>query len=99
MKPTDLTKTIAMFQSPYGTTTVWEVSADNPDSSLLDDWFRISQCLAVTLQPLPKDAVVAGQLQALAVAREKTVDEFKAKLDNIDGRMANLRALTDGRDK
>jgi hypothetical protein len=38
--------------------------------------------------------VTGAQLTALTRMREKVVDEFAAKLSNIDERIANVRSLT-----
>lgn len=66
----------------------------NDDNWTLDEYVRLSEWQTVEFKSLPPEAMVSAQLTALAELRAKTVTEFTERLNQIDGRMANLRALT-----
>jgi hypothetical protein len=67
---------------------------DDDENWTLEDYVRLTEWVAVEFKPLPPETLVAAQMAALTELRAQTVAEFTEKLMNIDGRMANLRALT-----
>ncbi len=85
---------VALFrEQKYDFITVFHLR-DGQEDYAPSDYVRISEWMPVEFKPLSPAEVAGAQMVALSKLREKTVDEFKEKLDFIDGRIANLRALT-----
>jgi hypothetical protein len=68
--------------------------SDGDEGWMLDDYVRISEWATVEFKALPPETLVEAEVAALTELRAATVAEFTKKLNHIDGRMANLRALT-----
>jgi hypothetical protein len=93
-KKDEMTMRIALFKSDVGSVNVWQLYGKDEDYVPLDSYIRISEWQTIAFKPLNKDAVTGAQLTALTRMRAKVVDEFAAKLSNIDERIANVRSLT-----
>jgi hypothetical protein len=61
---------------------------------MLDDYVRLSEWQTVEFKELPPEAMAEAEMKSLSELRAQTVAEFTEKLNYIDGRLANLRALT-----
>ena len=103
MSAAPITQHVALFQSiDYpGTPSAWTRNKSWKDGELVDDagycpsgYVRVSEWVAITFPPLASDEVVAAQVAAVTEQRAKVVEEFTAKLANIDAHLANLRAIT-----
>lgn len=96
MNTENMTKKVAMFRHhEMGFISIIEFpDYAEDDSWTMDSYIRISEWTTVDFKPLPPETLVEAQMVALSELRARTVDEFTEKLANIDGRMANLRALT-----
>jgi hypothetical protein len=85
---------VALFRgSSYDSIIVLQLYGDGDDWST-EGYVRITEWQTVEFQPLPPAELCAVEMAALNAQRAKTVEEFTAKLSYIDGRIANLRALT-----
>lgn len=90
---TSMTKRVALFrETKYDSTVVFMLYGD--DDWTVEGYVRISEWHNVEFKALPPAAMCAAEMAALNALRAKTVDEFTEKLSFIDGRIANLRALT-----
>jgi len=92
MKPSDLTRRVALFQSEYGTCSVWEVHGD-PDKPLLEGYVRVSDVLEITVTPLPPKEITAGQLRTLYAMRANVAAKAGRDIAALDARIESLRAL------
>lgn len=92
----ELTKRMALFRDQkYGSVLSFDLHGkDESYTPSIGEYVRITEWMTVTFKPLSASDVTGAELMALSKFREKTVNEFKEKLDFIDGRIANLRALT-----
>lgn len=69
----------------------WFVGGDEP---VHEEYVRMTEWQEIEFKPLPAEETARTQMAALTRLREQTVAEFSEKLSFIDGRIANLRALT-----
>lgn len=92
-----LTKRVAVFRNvKHGFDAVrclYEGQADE-DYTAGDDYVRVSEWMDAEFKPLTDGDIAGTQIVALTKLRKQTVNEFKQKLDYIDGKIANLRALS-----
>jgi hypothetical protein len=91
-----LNKKIAVFrQTKLNFECVIEIGGDDTDENwTLDEYVRLTEWQPVEFKALPPETLAAAEMDALSALRAQTVAEFTEKLSYIDGRMANLRALT-----
>jgi hypothetical protein len=97
MSDKDFTMRVAMFrESKWDFRTTFHQHAGQNDENYHppSGYVRVSDWVDVEFKPLTPEEVAGGELIALNQLRAETVNEFKRKLDDIDERMANLRALT-----
>lgn len=86
--------TVAVFRcQEYGFTSVLNRPSTADDEWCLDGYSRLSEWQEIQFKPLSPDGIAGAELIALTKLREKVVAQFSEKLESIDGRMANLRAL------
>lgn len=89
------TMKIALFrQTKCGFIAIFNLDEGKDESWTMLDYVRVSQWKTVEFDMLPPDETAAAEMAALSELRAETVDEFAQKLSYIDGRIANLRALT-----
>jgi hypothetical protein len=72
----------------------WTTGELDDNYSPTSDYVRLTEWQEVDLPELPPDQVIPQQLAALAREREEAVEKFHKALADIDGRIANLRAVT-----
>lgn len=72
----------------------WETGELDPNYTFGSDYVRLTDWKEIEFDPLPKDALVQAETASLQAERERVVQKFTDALALIDGRMANLRALT-----
>jgi len=58
-----------------------------------DGYVRISEWQTIEFKALPPADMAEAQMKSLTTLRDRTVAEFRAKLEYIDGKIENLRAL------
>jgi hypothetical protein len=93
-KPNEMTHRIAVFQDDkFDFVTVFPNYGDEATYAP-DGYVRISEWQTIDFKALPPADLAEAQMQSLATLREKTVTEFRAKLEYIDAKIENLRALT-----
>ena len=92
MKRAELVRRVALYRSPYDSYRIWECGPD-PDKVSIEGYVRVSEVLEITVTPLPHEEIVAGQMRALYALRSGTEQEFRKRLEVIDGKIADLRAL------
>lgn len=93
--PTTIAKKIALFrETKLDFITSFELHEGRDEGWTMGDYVRITEWMPVEFVALPPDVLAAAEMDALNALRAKTVEEFTEKLNYIDGRIANLRALT-----
>jgi hypothetical protein len=86
---------VAMFRNTkYDFVTVLGIGPSEKDDWTMEEYIRISEWQSVEFKPLSKETLAEAEMTALTKLRAETVEEFKEKLNSIDGRIANLRALS-----
>ncbi len=95
MSTTTNNQRVAMFRNTkFDFVTVLGIDESQDESWTLDEYIRISEWQPVEFKPLSAETLAEVEMNALTKLRAETVEEFKEKLNSIDGRIANLRALT-----
>lgn len=93
-KKNEMVQRLALWRhTKFDWLTVFERYSDDIEPRH-DDYVRVTEWMDVEFKPLSSSDVAAAQMVALSTLREHTVNEFKEKLGYIDGKIANLRALT-----
>lgn len=88
-------KRVALFRDLQCDLSIcFEIFGKDEDRSPVAGYVRISEIQEVTFAPLSPEAVVGAELMTLTKMRAQVVGEFSERLAVIDGRMANLRALS-----
>lgn len=88
------TKRVALFRNTtHDFIAVLNYEGDD-ENWTLDEYVRLTEWHTVEFKPLPPEARAAAEMDALTALRAQTVEEFSEKRSFIDGRIANLRALT-----
>ena len=87
MKTEELTRTIAMYQSDYGSIHTVTVGCA-PDS-----WICVSEPLTVTFKPIPQDVIVAGIVSVIDAQIEKERTNSFVRITRLEQRKAELLAL------
>jgi hypothetical protein len=64
------------------------------DDRPLNGYTRVSEFIEIDFPPLPAAEVVSAEIRSLDEARAKIVETFTAQLAAIDGRKAELMAVT-----
>lgn len=93
LKPTDMTRRVALYQSPHGSVMLWECGKDPDVVRGLDQYARVSEVLELTVTPLTPEEIHQGQLRALYRLRAEVKAKADKELAVLDGRIQSLRAL------
>lgn len=92
---TEMTQRLALWRhQKYGWLSAFEWFPDSSEEPVHEEYVRMTEWQVVEFKPLPPEETARTQMAALTKLREQTVAEFSEKLSFIDGRIANLRALT-----
>lgn len=83
MKPEELTRTIALFQTPYSFVTVSDAD------TCVEGYVRISEPVTVTFTPRPHEAVMAAAVAAI----DAQIVEAQQSVRKLEARKAELMAL------
>ncbi len=84
-----MTVTLVMATNEWGSPTTVTPNICTPKYG----YTAVSEPLTITFQPLPKDVVIAAQLDVIDAQEEKLRSELADKLAGLNARRAELLAL------
>ena len=91
IKDEDLTQSVALYLSKYGSTTVWTVSNYMEEH---ENYIRVSDPLHVEFTALPDDAILRGRVKSIDKEIEKTRAELTRRIEDLTDQKNRLLAIT-----